>query len=215
MTSVAQRLRAGFQRRLLLDQTNARTTAIVREQFGRATVRPLLTNLHVNRVPVDVRSVSISPRSAASTWQASIRAREPSRSPDSVSIATDEMTKVSSEPPTALVTSQQRSVGKRTPLAWNLGTYPSGTEARGGATWASSVSLVGPVLPLCFADVHFAYSGGGQAQGGDSGAPFYLPVTGGVSIRGMVLGHSNVNNDSFDHKWSTIRDTFVVSIVTA
>jgi len=52
--------------------------------------------------------------------------------------------------------------------------------------------------------------------GGDSGSPFYVRSTDNTSVgmRGMVIARNFATNDVYAHKWTTIRDTFGVSIVT-
>lgn len=56
------------------------------------------------------------------------------------------------------------------------------------------------------------YSGGGTSAGGDSGAPFYLPGSGGVWIRGVHIARSGTT--MYAEKWSTVAAHFGVSIVT-
>lgn len=56
------------------------------------------------------------------------------------------------------------------------------------------------------------YTGGPNLQDGDSGAPFYLSSGGYAYIRGSVVA---VDADGhYVHKWSTIANTYSVSIVT-
>jgi hypothetical protein len=56
------------------------------------------------------------------------------------------------------------------------------------------------------------YSGGGTSAGGDSGAPFYLPGSGGVWIRGVHIARSG--STMYAEKWSTVAAHFGVTIVT-
>jgi hypothetical protein len=56
-------------------------------------------------------------------------------------------------------------------------------------------------------------SGGGSAQGGDSGAPFFQPDGSSDKVRGLVIAHLGAS--LYSHKWSTIASTFDVDIVTS
>lgn len=58
-----------------------------------------------------------------------------------------------------------------------------------------------------------AYTGGGASQGGDSGAPYYLPGSSGVYIRGLHVGRSS-SGTMYAEKWSSVSSHFGVSIVT-
>jgi hypothetical protein len=49
---------------------------------------------------------------------------------------------------------------------------------------------------------------------GDSGAPFYFKTNGHYYLRGLYIGFSAANGVLYAHKWSTVRDTFDVTIVT-
>lgn len=60
--------------------------------------------------------------------------------------------------------------------------------------------------------VAVVFSGGGVGQGGDSGAPFYLPSGGDSYIRGMLFARSGTT--MYAESWSVVAGHFNVSIVT-
>jgi hypothetical protein len=60
-------------------------------------------------------------------------------------------------------------------------------------------------------------TGGTPPQNGDSGGPAFINGGGGttVYIRGIIQGKATDNSKFYIHKWTTVRDSFGVTIVTA
>ena len=56
-----------------------------------------------------------------------------------------------------------------------------------------------------------AFSGGSAPKPGDSGAPFYLPTSGGVHARGIVIAVAG--STGFAERWNTVASRFGVTIV--